>query len=101
MFEDSLVESRVYHVSSSKRWTMLLSMGLQAAIAGVGAYNIQYLFYGILRYAVNRYLQGKALYGFVAQFAQQLHLRYPQFAAAVVPKRFYYLGLNMQKGTLC
>ena len=35
MFEDSLVESRVYHVSSSKRWTMLLSIGLQAAIAGV------------------------------------------------------------------
>jgi protein TonB len=35
MFEDSLVESRVYHVSSSKRWTMLLSISLQAAIAGV------------------------------------------------------------------
>ena len=35
MFEDSLVESRVYHVSSSKRWTMLLSMSLQAVIAGV------------------------------------------------------------------
>src|ERR1700760_2660069 len=35
MFEESLVESRVYHVSSSKRWTMLLSIGLQAAIAGV------------------------------------------------------------------
>jgi periplasmic protein TonB len=35
MFEDSLVESRVYHVSSSKRWTTLASIGLQAAIAGV------------------------------------------------------------------
>jgi periplasmic protein TonB len=35
MFEDSLVESRVYHVSSSKRWTMLLSISLQAVIAGV------------------------------------------------------------------
>jgi periplasmic protein TonB len=35
MFEDSLVESRVYEVSSSKRWTALASIGLQAAIAGV------------------------------------------------------------------
>lgn len=35
MFEDSLVESRVYQVSASKRWTMLLSISLQAAIAGV------------------------------------------------------------------
>jgi periplasmic protein TonB len=35
MFEDSLVESRVYHVSSSKRWTTLASIGLQAAIAVV------------------------------------------------------------------
>jgi protein TonB len=35
MFEDSLVESRGYQVSSSKRWTMLASIGLQAAIAGV------------------------------------------------------------------
>jgi protein TonB len=35
MFEDSLVESRVYHVSSSKRWTTLLSISLQATIAGV------------------------------------------------------------------
>jgi protein TonB len=35
MFEDSLVESQVYHVSSSKRWTMLASIGLQMVIAGV------------------------------------------------------------------
>ena len=35
MFEDSLVESRVGQVSSSKRWTMLASMGLQVAVAGV------------------------------------------------------------------
>ena len=35
MFEDSLVESRVYHVSSSKRWTTLVSIGLQVAVAGV------------------------------------------------------------------
>jgi len=35
MFEESLVESRVYHVSSSKRWTMLLSISLQAVLAGV------------------------------------------------------------------
>ncbi|HWW96809.1 MAG TPA: energy transducer TonB [Edaphobacter sp.] len=35
MFEDSLVESRVNQVSSSKRWTMLASIGLQVAVAGV------------------------------------------------------------------
>jgi protein TonB len=35
MFEDSLVESRVFHVSSSKRWTTLASVGLQVAIAGM------------------------------------------------------------------
>jgi protein TonB len=35
MFEDSLVESRVGHVSSSKRWTTLASIGLQGAIVGV------------------------------------------------------------------
>jgi protein TonB len=35
MFEDSLVESRVGQVSSSKRWTMLASIGLQVAVAGV------------------------------------------------------------------
>src|SRR3979490_370134 len=35
MFEDSLVESRVGRVSSSKRWTMLASIGLQVAVAGV------------------------------------------------------------------
>ncbi len=35
MFEESLVESRVHRVSSSKRWTMLVSIGLQAAVAGV------------------------------------------------------------------
>ena len=35
MFEDSLVESRVDQVSSSKRWTMLASIGLQVAVAGV------------------------------------------------------------------
>jgi periplasmic protein TonB len=35
MFEDSLVESRVFQVSSSKRWTTLASIGLQVAIAGV------------------------------------------------------------------
>src|ERR1700730_17498577 len=35
MFEDSLVESRVGHVSSSKRWTMLASIGLQGVLAGV------------------------------------------------------------------
>jgi periplasmic protein TonB len=35
MFEDSLVESRVGHVSSSKRWTTLASLSLQVAIAGV------------------------------------------------------------------
>ena len=35
MFEDSLVESRVGQVSSSKRWTMLTSIGLQVAVAGM------------------------------------------------------------------
>jgi protein TonB len=35
MFEDSLVESRVGEVSWSKRWTMLASIGLQVAVAGV------------------------------------------------------------------
>jgi len=35
MFEDSLVESRVGQVSLSKRWTMLASIGLQVAVAGV------------------------------------------------------------------
>jgi len=35
MFEDSLVESRVGQDSSSKRWTMLASIGLQVAVAGV------------------------------------------------------------------
>jgi protein TonB len=35
MFEDSLVESRVGQVSSSKRWTMLASISLQVAVAGV------------------------------------------------------------------
>src|SRR5260370_21432015 len=35
MFEGSLVESRVGQVSSSKRWTMLASIGLQVAVAGV------------------------------------------------------------------
>jgi periplasmic protein TonB len=35
MFEDSLVESRVGPVSSSKRWTMLASIGLQVAVVGV------------------------------------------------------------------
>ncbi len=35
MFEDSLVESRVFQVSSSRRWTTLASVGLQVAIAGV------------------------------------------------------------------
>jgi protein TonB len=35
MFEDSLVESRVGQVSSSERWTMLASIGLQVAAAGV------------------------------------------------------------------
>jgi protein TonB len=35
MFEDSLVESRVGQVSSSRRWTMLASIGLQVAVAGV------------------------------------------------------------------
>ncbi len=35
MFEDSLVESRVFEVSASKRWTALASIGLQVAVAGV------------------------------------------------------------------
>lgn len=35
MFEDSLVESRVGQVSSSKRWTMLASIGLQVAVLAV------------------------------------------------------------------
>ena len=35
MFEDSLVESRVGQVSSSKRWTTLASIGLQGVIVGV------------------------------------------------------------------
>ncbi|HEX3372823.1 MAG TPA: energy transducer TonB [Edaphobacter sp.] len=35
MFEDSLVESRVDQVSSSKRWTMLASIGLQVAVLAV------------------------------------------------------------------
>jgi protein TonB len=35
MFEDSLVESRVGEISSSSRWTMLASVGVQATIAGV------------------------------------------------------------------
>src|SRR6267143_1869413 len=35
MFEDSLVESRVGQISSSKRWTTLASIGLQVAVAGV------------------------------------------------------------------
>lgn len=35
MFEDSLVESRVGHLSSSKRWTALASIGLQATVAAV------------------------------------------------------------------
>src|SRR5277367_2507692 len=33
MFEDSLVESRVFHVSSSKRWTTLASISFQFAVA--------------------------------------------------------------------
>ncbi len=35
MFEDSLVESRVFEVTSSKRWTALASIGLQVAVAGM------------------------------------------------------------------
>jgi len=35
MFGDSLVESRVDSLYSSKRWTVLASIGLQATIAGV------------------------------------------------------------------
>jgi len=34
MFEDSLVESRVLPISSSKRWTTLASISLQFAVAG-------------------------------------------------------------------
>ena len=34
MFEDSLVESRVGELSSSKRWTTVASIGLQFAVAG-------------------------------------------------------------------
>jgi periplasmic protein TonB len=34
MFEDSLVESRVIPISSSKRWTTLASISLQIAVAG-------------------------------------------------------------------
>jgi periplasmic protein TonB len=33
MFEDSLVESRLSHLSSSKRWTAIASIGLQSAAA--------------------------------------------------------------------
>ena len=35
MFEDSLVESRVFHVLRAERWTALASVGLQVAIASV------------------------------------------------------------------
>jgi protein TonB len=35
MFEDSMFESRVGQVSSSKRWTTLASVGLQVAVAGL------------------------------------------------------------------
>jgi periplasmic protein TonB len=35
MFEDSLVESRVLPISSSKRWTTLVSISLQFAVAAV------------------------------------------------------------------
>jgi periplasmic protein TonB len=35
MFEDSLVESRVGQVSASRRWSTLVSIGLQMLIAGV------------------------------------------------------------------
>src|ERR1700722_7975956 len=35
MFEDSLVESRVGAVSSSKRWTTVASIALQFAVAGL------------------------------------------------------------------
>jgi len=35
MFEDSLVESRVGELSSSKRWTTVASIGLQLAVAGL------------------------------------------------------------------
>jgi protein TonB len=35
MFEDSLVESQGLQVSSSKRWTMVVSIGLQVAVACV------------------------------------------------------------------
>jgi protein TonB len=35
MFEDSLVESRIGQISSSRRWTTLASIGVQATIATV------------------------------------------------------------------
>jgi periplasmic protein TonB len=35
MFEESLVESRVGEVSSSRRWTTIASIGLQFAVAGL------------------------------------------------------------------
>jgi periplasmic protein TonB len=35
MFEDSLVESRIGEVSSSRRWTTVASMGLQFVVAGL------------------------------------------------------------------
>ena len=35
MFEDSLVESRVGHVSASTRWTTFASISLQCALAGL------------------------------------------------------------------
>ncbi len=35
MFEDSLVESRVYHTSSSQRWTTFLSISLQCGVAAL------------------------------------------------------------------
>lgn len=35
MFEDSLVASRVSHLSASKRWTAVASIGLQCMLAGL------------------------------------------------------------------
>ncbi len=35
MFEDSLVESRVLSISSTKRWTTLASISLQFAVAAL------------------------------------------------------------------
>jgi protein TonB len=35
MFEESLIESRVGEVSSSRRWTTITSIGLQFAMAGL------------------------------------------------------------------